>query len=298
MFAINKTRYYPNHIEKKEEQTEKLPPGIYHFDVEMGFFSSRPYFRKEDFREGLVPLKGEPFDTIFRRTNSFFKPKTLEIYKDIQVRHFIGALLYGPPGTGKTCFIDLLCQYFAETKGALTLRMTDNENMDNLKGVINLMRNGDDSIMVIILLEELDKLMQGTYGRSAIVEKNLIDFCDGQDTPSNVLLIASTNHIDKIPDSLKNRQSRFNIVEEIDAIPQAIAKQLIEKFLPEKYRGDINISELSYKVTESKITIDQVKYIVLNMLCDDLTVEQAIEKVTTKVGSVPVPDDEEEGENS
>lgn len=291
MFAISNDRYYPSHTERKQKTTKILPPGIYEFDVEGGMFFQRPVFIPEKFREGLVDLKGQPFDRIKRRLVNFFKESTKEIYKDTQIRHFIGMLIYGPPGTGKTCFIDLVSQHFATTHGAITLRLKDAEHLDNLTHVVNLMRDNDESKMVILMLEELDKVMDGGYGRSKC-EKWLIDFCDGKNTPSNVLMIASTNHIDKIPDSLKNRPSRFSIVDEVNAIPQAIANQLIEKLVPEKYRTKINISELSYKVTEERITIDQVKYIVLNMLCDDLTVEEAMYNVTTKPGVV-VPEDEE-----
>lgn len=291
MFAVNKDRFYPNHTERKEETVEQLAAGIYEFDVEQSMFFSRPFFKQEKFREGLVDLKGQPFDSVKKRLTSFFKETTREIYRDTQTRHFIGTMLYGPPGTGKTCFIDLICQYFAQTHDAVTLRLTDASNFDNLGNIIKLARSNDESRMVILLMEELDKIMRGGYGTH---EKQLIDFCDGQNTPSNVLLIASTNHINKIPDSLKNRPSRFSIAEEIDAIPTAIAKQLIEKLVIEKYRTRINIDELAYKVTEDRITIDQVKYIVLNMLCDDLTVEEAILKVTTKIGGVPIPNDEDD----
>lgn len=291
MFAVNKNKFYPNHTERKEETVEHLAAGIYEFDVEESMFFSRPFFNQERFREGLIDLKGQPFDSVKRRLTSFFKETTREIYRDTQTRHFIGCMLYGPPGTGKTCFIDLICQHFAQTCNAITLRITDNSNFNTLGGIVKLARSNDDSRMVILLMEELDKIMHGGYGNH---EKCLIDFCDGQNTPSNVLLLASTNHIDKVPDSLKNRPSRFSIAEEIDAIPTAIAKQLIEKFVIEKYRNRINIDELAYKVTEDRITIDQVKYIVLNMLCDDLSVEEAILKVTTKIGGVPIPDDEDE----
>lgn len=292
MFAINKDRFYPNHTERKEETIESLVAGIYEFDVEQSMFFSRPYFKKQEFREGLVELKGQPFDSVKRRLTSFFKETTREIYRDTQTRHFIGAMLYGPPGTGKTCFIDLVCQHFAKTNNAVTIRVTDNGEFDNLGAIIKLARSAEDNRMIILLMEELDKIMCN----SNRAEKLLIDFCDGQSTPSNVLLLASTNHIDKIPDSLKNRPSRFSIAEEINAIPTEIAKQLIEKFVIEKYRTKINIDELAYKVTEDRITIDQVKYIVLNMLCDDLTVEEAILKVTTRIGGVPIPGDDEEEE--
>lgn len=294
MFAINRDRYYPNHTEVKEDTIEHLKAGIYRFDVERSMFFSRPYFALEAFREGLVDLKGEPFDSIKKRLNSFFKEATREIYRDTQTRHFIGAMLYGPPGTGKTCFIDLVCQHFAKVNDAVILRLINSNELDKLSTIVKLARGDRDDRMIILLMEELDKIMGDGY-RGAN-EKLMIDFCDGQNTPSNVLLLASTNHIDKIPDSLKNRPSRFSIAEEIDAIPTAIAEQLIEKLVLEKYRTKVNVKELAYKVTEDRITIDQVKYIVLNMLCDDLSVDDAIDKVTTRIGTAPMLDDEEDSQ--
>lgn len=282
MFAKREGKFYPNHTSQKEETTEELPAGIYEFGVEGGLFFQRPVFYTDEFREGLVDLKGEPFDSIKKKLNGFFSDQTREIYKDTQTRHFIGFMLYGPPGTGKTCFLDLVCTHFTKAKDAVVLRFTGHENLDNLHEVIALARNKSDR-MVVILLEELDKIM-GSGSIRNWVERQLIEFCDGSKTPSNVLLIASTNHIDKIPNSLKARPSRFSIVRELDCIPQEVAKQIVEKFTPEKYRGKINTSELSYKVTEQQVTIDQVKYIVLNMLCNDMNADEAIEEVINNPG--------------
>lgn len=294
MFAVNRDKFYPNHVDKKEETTEHLPPGIYRFDVEGGLFFSRPIFIKEAYRDGLIDLKGQPFDGVKKKLSGFFNEKTVEIYKDTQTRHFIGCMLYGPPGTGKTCFIDIVCNHFSKVRDAVTLRITDAENLENLNEIVKMLRNNTDR-MVIILLEELDKIMESGWGRSKI-EKWLIDFCDGQNTPSNVLMIASTNHIDKIPASLKERPSRFSIVNEVDTIPTEIALQLVKKLVPEKYRDKVNVQELAFKVTESAITIDQVKYVVLNMLCIGMTVDEAIETVTTKPGVKVHAEDEEEEE--
>lgn len=296
MFAVNGSKFYPNHIQKKEETIDYLTPGIYKFDVEGSVFFQRPVFEAEAFREGLIDLKGYPFDGIKRRLSSFFNEATREIYKDTQIRHFIGCMLHGPPGTGKTCFIDTICQKFAHTHEAVTLRLTDSENINNLSRIVNLIRSNNPDKMVIILLEELDKIMHRGNVHHTTIEKYLIDFCDGQDTPSNVLMIASTNHIDKIPTSLKNRPSRFNITEEINTIPTEIASQLIAKLVPSKYNGKINVSELAYKVTETGISIDQVKYVVLNILCDGRTVEEAISIVTNKPGLAPAAKEDEDEE--
>src|ERR1700748_2151053 len=158
MFAIDRDKYYPNHIDRKDETTEVLPPGMYSFNVEGGMFFHRPVFKKEKFREGLLDLEGTPFNGIKKRLTAFFNDRTREIYRDTETRHFIGCMLYGPPGTGKTCFIDLMCKHFADTRNAVTLRLTDAEHLEKLSNVLGMMRNQSEDRMIIILLEELDKI--------------------------------------------------------------------------------------------------------------------------------------------
>lgn len=293
MFAVKENKFFPNHIEASTQTIPKLVPGMYEFDMIETMFSSIPYFRPMPFRQGLVSLTGAPFNAIRSRLSKFFSPETIQIYKDIETRHFVGCLLYGPPGTGKTCFIDTLCSNFVGSHNALILRVTDAYDLANISNIVKLMREEDETIMIVIVAEEIDKIMiEGGRGN---VERSIIDFCDGTSTPNNTLLICSTNHIADIPKSMKERPSRFSIVEEIDRIPEAIARQVVEKFVPEKYRTKISIPELSYKVTQDKVRIDQIKYIVLNILCAGMTVDKAVKKATKEaLVGVELEEDTEE----
>lgn len=289
MFSVDKDKYFPACVQAQEQVLDRLPAGMYRFEVEEGMFYRRPMFIQEKFREGLIELKGEPFTRIEQTLYNFFSTRTVEIYKATESRHFIGALLYGPPGTGKTCFIDILCKKFTESHSCLVLRIREYKHVLDLKKIISTIRGNDESIMVIVVLEEFDRIMYGddSNGQRYYSEMAMINFCDGYDTPPNVLVIMTTNHIEKIPDSLKKRPSRFSIVEEIDSIPVEIATQIVKKFIPPQYTELINVAELSYKVTEKKIRIDQIKYIILNVLCAGMSVDDALEYVTkTLVPSV------------
>lgn len=298
MFAVDTDRYYPGHTDKKQDLVETLPPGIYEFAVEQSMMFSRPLFKKSSFKEGLIELRGNPFTAIKNRIRKFFSERTTEIYRDTKTLQFLGCLLYGPPGTGKTCFIEKTCEEFAQNKNAVVIRITDEEHIPKLPMIIKLARNSDENAMVIVILEEFDKYITPRY--NGHIQKALIDFCDGYLTPSNVLLIATTNYIDKIPDELKKRPSRFSIVEEIDSIPELVAKQMIDKFLPEKYREGLNMEEITYFITEKKVRIDQIKHIVLNMLVNGMNVEQATALVIKNpvvgapVGSAEEDDDDDD----
>ncbi len=296
MFAVNDKRYYPGHSEEKQDLIEKLPPGLYEFGVEGGMMFSRPVFKKKEFKDGLIELRGNPFTVIRNRVKNFFSQRTTEIYKDTRTLQFVGVLLYGPPGTGKTCFIETVCKELIETREAVVLRVTNIEDIERLPNIINLLRGNNRDVFAVIIMEEIDKFIH--YNKySNAVEKQLIDLCDGHNTPDNVLMIASTNHITKVPDSLKRRPSRFAIVEEIDSVPELVVKQLIDKFLPTKYRDGLNMDAVTYHITDKKVRIDQIKHIIMNMLVNNMSVEDSTNLVTkdpTINSSMVGIDDEDE----
>lgn len=295
MFAVDDKKYFPGHSDEKQDLIEKLPPGLYEFEIEGGMFFQRPVFKRKEFKEGLIELKGKPFTSIRNRVRNFFSERTTEIYKDTKSLQFVGCLLYGPPGTGKTCFIETMCQELIAQRQAVILRITHVQDIDRIPMIVNLLRGNNRDILAVVIIEEIDKFIH--YQRySTAVEKQLIDLCDGHNTPDNVLLIASTNHINKIPDALKKRPSRFAIVEEIDSIPELIAKQLIDKFFPVKYREGINMEAVLYHITDKKVRIDQIKHIIMNMLINGMKVEEATELVT-KEPLVGISDEEDEDDD-
>ena len=240
------TKFIASQTAKDDEELEVLPPGKYEFHVEGGIFASVPTFNAIPFRAGLIEIKGRPFSDVKNTLHNFFTKETAQIYSDIQINHFIGLILYGPPGTGKTCLVDNIAKTFAETHQAITIYINDRSDILKLKALVNLARKNANQ-MVIITIEELDKfLISGWAGNE--IEKALIEFCDGSDTPTNVLFIVTTNHINKIPDSLKKRDSRFAIKALISGIPTEVIEQLVDKFLPKQYEDVINKKELIYEV--------------------------------------------------
>lgn len=286
MFVKRIDRFYPSVARKEDEIIEHLAAGKYKFEIEHSLFHSTPVFIPEEYRSDLVELKGNPFSKIRKRLTNFFSKETYEIYKAIDTRHFIGCLLWGPPGTGKSCFVETESKRFAEKNGAITLTIRNPSDISDLRDMVDVSRREDDSKMVIVVIEEADTYVNGTYDTQK-VERQLINFCDGPDTPDNVLLICTTNHINKIPDSLKQRPSRFAIVERVSTIPEDVAQEVIAKFLPQAYRDRVNVKELMFKITEHEIRIDQIKHIILNILVNKMTIERAI-NIVTKVHAAKI----------
>jgi len=59
-------------------------------------------------------------------------------------------------------------------------------------------------------------------------ESEMKNFLDGNESINNMLFLAATNYIDRIPDTLKERPPRFRIVEEVVGIKdKAVMKEIL-----------------------------------------------------------------------
>lgn len=124
-----------------------------------------------------------------------------------------GILLYGPPGTGKTSFVlsyakmmnfrlieittsASLYQESSQTRPQRSLHINTGE-VNNIIGT----RLSGDCKFVVVLIDEIDRIIDETG------TKSLLKMIDG--FPSGTIVIATTNHIDKLEPAIL-RAGRFD----------------------------------------------------------------------------------------
>lgn len=146
-------------------------------------------------------------------------PLCLELDKDVAAvssakKLKTGGLLYGPPGNGKTSFVKYLSLKYNMSIKIITFN-PDWNNHDLLLLFSQIPKN------CIVLFEDFDNYFDG---RKCIVgggeNKNIkftfdiiLNGLDGiYNNYENVVFIMTTNDINKIDSSLKNRPSRFKYV--------------------------------------------------------------------------------------
>ncbi len=135
----------------------------------------------------------------------FFTPSIQALHEKLGLPRIRKTLFYGPPGTGKTS----LCQAIARAvPGVNAYHLTPDShfNDDYMSEVYKHIVNDGPSIL---LIEDLDSLVTGSEAR--INTSNFLNLLDGVNSPRSgpALILSTTNHPDKLPESLINRPGRF-----------------------------------------------------------------------------------------
>lgn len=127
--------------------------------------------------------------------------------------HKRGILLHGQAGTGKTTTVCLVSQALTDA-GGLTLLVQPGQ----LRGAIHFLRairSVEPARQILTVIEDVDEMSDDT---------DLLALLDGQSTIPGVVFLATTNHLDRMPDRLVKRPSRFDKVIEIGP-PTAAARE-------------------------------------------------------------------------
>lgn len=139
-------------------------------------------------------------------------------YESHQILYKTGILLYGKPGVGKTAFTRAIATTY--NRDILNINIAHLQNID-----LTLLTQAIDSDNIrkyIVLLEDIDTLflnrddVNTTRDDQAIVNK-LLQFLDSNTSPTDVIFIATTNHIDRLDPALR-RAGRFDVQIMVDEL--------------------------------------------------------------------------------
>ncbi len=155
----------------------------------------------------------------------FFTDSVRALYHKLRVPYRRGVLLHGPPGNGKTSLIRAVGATLPRVR-AFLLRPDACFDDDDLQAVITRWREEAPAILAI---EDLDWFL-GKVNISTFL--NLIDGVDS-DSGDGLLLIATTNHPDKLDPAINNRPGRFDVVIEVQLPDEEQRLVFLTRALPE-----------------------------------------------------------------
>ena len=155
----------------------------------------------------------------------FFRPEVAAMYRAMNVPHRRGVLMYGPPGNGKTSLIRAIGGALPNV-AALILRANAAFDSDDLEFAIDLWTKQAPAMLVI---EDLNWLMAQVNVSTFL---NLLDGIDTPATAGGLLLVASTNHPEKLDAALSNRPGRFDVVMELPPPDEETRARYFARHLP------------------------------------------------------------------
>lgn len=180
-----------------------LLPGFYDLSIQGSFDREEIVLKQLTFSESTLELNNyEGKENVDNYFDTFFKPDTKTTLNNLGFHNRGGILLYGKEGTGKTTIIKNLCQKAITEHKALVMYI-DISKFAKVKKLLSMVRDIQDN-PIIIIFEEFDSISKDPYLISVIKT-----FMDGNDSIDNVFTFATTNHIQDIPEALKDRPSRF-----------------------------------------------------------------------------------------
>ena len=152
-----------------------------------------------------------------------------DVYKDRGLTFKTGILLYGVAGTGKSSLASAIATYLncglisidTATFGDLNItEVVESINADNNRYVILI-----DEIDTIFTSRDNDDITDSQKVRTS----KLLSLLDSQQSPNNVVFVATTNYIDKL-DKAVIRKGRFDMSIELGNISKDTAMEMCKSF--------------------------------------------------------------------
>lgn len=233
------------------------------------------------------PYRTEENELVINTVDNFFKQEIAQKVKQLGFIHKLGILLYGLQGRGKTSVLHFIAQKLVETQYAIVFMCYNEGTLATAIRLSAQIREIQDNPIVFVA-DEFER-----YAKDA--ESEMKNFLDGNQSVNNSLFLAATNYLEKVPDTLKNRPSRFKVVQEIKGITDKNLMKVILGDISERINPGLFTSEEIEDIVKDieDISMDELKHICL----DKITNSYIPKKKDAKIGFLAKSKETEQVEN-
>lgn len=186
-----------------------------------------------------------------------------EVYKDRGLTFKTGILLYGVAGTGKSSLASAIATYL--NCGLITIDTATFADL-NITEVVESI-NADNN-RYVILIDEIDTIFtsrddDNITDSQKVRTSKLLSLLDSQQSPNNVIFVATTNYVDKL-DKAVIRKGRFDMSIELGNISKDTAMEMCKSFNLTKEQSMKAISEFDGK----EINPAELQNVILTVISD------------------------------
>ena len=164
-------------------------------------------------------------DEIHANTIGFLNSR--ERWSDFGIPSKRGVLLAGEPGTGKT----IICKALMAEASGITCITTSAYTLDTREYVSELYELAEDLKPSMVFIEDIDLIGQnreefGYQRGNALL--SLLSTLDGVEEHSEIVTVATTNHLETLDKALSQRPSRFDRVIRLSRPGSGQRRQLVD----------------------------------------------------------------------
>jgi len=221
----------------------RLPPGIYtpHIDINRVVF----WFEEaKALSDEILDLPSPEYEQVTQELQLFLQNEIRELFKKYGYLYKRSALLHGSPGTGKTIIVQRVMRDVVAL-GGIVIYVDDPRLLGVAYKVID---DISPNVLTMVVFEEFDRM-------AARYEATLLSLLDGEIQKENVIYMATTNYIDKVPLRLR-RPGRFASVVEVK-YPIAAARMA---YYMAKLKNRAMAKDLA--VQSKGLSIDEMKEVI------------------------------------
>lgn len=184
-------------------------------------------------------------------------------YRELEEPHKRGYLFYGPQGCGKTFLINKIISEFISKQEGVVFYFNP-----SMPSFINQFFRIEPNRKVIIVIEDIDYWLED-------FKTVLLNLLDGALELNNTIILGTTNYIERLPQCIKNRPSRFDRKEKIGFPKLKARKMYFKKKLPNMDEEEIS----KWAEKTENFTIAHIKELIVSSTIYDNTFEENFERI-------------------
>jgi len=251
----------------KLEAHDKLPPGIY----ELGYNADRDEVVFQKFKnehDSLLDLPSKEYSSLVAELEHFMLPETKVKFEQNGFLYKRSAILWGAAGTGKSCLINRIANKVIDLQGVVLF----NPDPRILPKAFKVLTEIEPETRVMVIFEEFDETIRR-------FEEQMLSILDGEVQKANVIYMAATNNIEKIPARIR-RPGRFSSVVEIKFPDELARNHYLKVKLPDMTKED----RAEWVSKTEGLSIDELKETVLAVVCLGQDLEAVVVRIRENKG--------------